>query len=174
MKRADVEQAIHALKSAGLNPSMRLIRERIGYGSLTDIQKICAEIRNEEQLAAQPEHQMPKHLQDRVKSTIDGIWLELSQASLQAVADTKRLADEQIAQANKAASEALVTADGLMGELEGAQREVSSLERLFAEETMKRTSAEQEAAILRHRLEDALLHGQSLQKTIETLVARTP
>jgi chromosome segregation ATPase len=167
VKRTDVEAAVAALRKAGVTPSVRLIREHLGFGSLTDISRLFAQVKDQERLASRPENRIPDHLQEKIQTAIESLWLELSASAHQHAFEVRQSAERQVREANTGATEALATADGLMRELKTAKAEISSLERLFAEETLRRTAADTEVAVLRQRLEDLSTYNQSLRSTIE-------
>lgn len=136
----DVVESIHILEKAGLNASIRNIRERIGKGSLTTI----AEHKREYEIANAdtPREALPDAIAKGLMKGAEAYWQELVEAAdaeIQAVhdaAEANRLDAEQrlesteaaLAEASESLSDSSLRIDQLQSELAAANEQRVALE----------------------------------------------
>ncbi|MEO0437328.1 MAG: DNA-binding protein [Pseudomonadota bacterium] len=75
----DVADAIHALEKAGLTPSIRLIREKIGRGSLSTVAELKRTF--EAERASGPGPALPDPITKQLIAGAHGFWAELVEAA---------------------------------------------------------------------------------------------
>ena len=125
----DVVESIHILEKAGLNASIRNIRERIGKGSLTTI----AEHKREYELttAATPREALPDPIAKGLLSGAEAYWQELVDAAEAEITKIQGSADETLAVLSSRVS-------GLEAELADAQEALNGecLSRKAVEDTL--------------------------------------
>ena len=136
----DVVQSIHILEKAGLNPSIRNIRERIGKGSLTTI----AEHKREYEIANAdtPREALPDAIAKGLMKGAEAYWQELveaAEAEIQTVrdgAEASRLDAERrlesteaaLSEARESVSDSSLRIDQLQSELATANEQRVALE----------------------------------------------
>lgn len=91
---SDVESAIDALNKAGLTPSIRLIREQIGAGSLSTIAEHKRAF--DAKQAAGPGPALPDRLTKGLMEGAQGLWQELVDAAEGQIGAIQTHANEQI------------------------------------------------------------------------------
>lgn len=125
----DVAQSIHVLEKAGLNASIRNIRERIGKGSLTTI----AEHKREYELttANTAREALPDPIAKGLLSGAEAYWQELIEAAEAEISKIQSAADETVNELTSRVSK-------LEGELADAQEALNgeSLSRKAVEGTL--------------------------------------
>jgi chromosome segregation ATPase len=125
----NVVESIHVLEKAGLNASIRNIRERIGKGSLTTI----AEHKREYELttSATPREALPDPIAKGLLSGAEAYWQELVDAAEAEIAKIQGSADETLAVLSSRVS-------GLEAELADAQEALNGecLSRKAVEDTL--------------------------------------
>ena len=140
----DVVESIHILEKAGLNASIRNIRERIGKGSLTTI----AEHKREYELttAATPREALPDPIAKGLLSGAEAYWQELVDAAEAEITKIQGSADETLAVLSSRVSE-------LEAELADAQEALNGecLSRKAVEDTL--TAAESAKSDLETQLQ---------------------
>ena len=92
----DVVESIHILEKAGLNASIRNIRERIGKGSLTTI----AEHKREYEIAtaSAPREALPDPIAKGLMKGAEAYWQELVEAAETEITNVQELANETVAE----------------------------------------------------------------------------
>jgi chromosome segregation ATPase len=125
----NVVESIHILEKAGLNASIRNIRERIGKGSLTTI----AEHKREYELttANTSREALPDPIAKGLLSGAEAYWQELIEAAEAEIAKIRESTDETVAELSSRVSE-------LEAELVDAQEALNgeSLSRKAVEDTL--------------------------------------
>ena len=140
----DVVESIHILEKAGLNASIRNIRERIGKGSLTTI----AEHKREYELstASTPREALPDAIAKGLMKGAETYWQELVDAAEAEIAKVQESANETVAELTSRVSE-------LEGDLANAQETLNgeSLAKKAVEDTL--AAAESANTELKSRLQ---------------------
>ena len=136
----DVVESIHILEKAGLNASIRNIRERIGKGSLTTI----AEHKREYELttASTPREALPDPIAKGLISGAEAYWQELIEAAEAEITKVRESTDKAVVELTSQVSK-------LEAELADAQEALNgeSLSRKAVEDTLVATeSAKSELA----------------------------
>ncbi len=137
----NVVESIHVLEKAGLNASIRNIRERIGKGSLTTI----AEHKREYELASSntPREALPDPIAKGLMKGAEAFWQELVDA-----------AEAEIAKVQESANEKVATLTARVSELEASL--ANALEALNGESLAKKA------------VEDTLVAAESARSDLES------
>lgn len=132
----DVAEAIHALRNAGINPSIRLIREKLGKGSLSTIAEHKRAVDAEQSEGPGPA--LPDAVARGLLRGAEAYWQELVEAAEAEIAGVR---------ANAAASEAAVNAKLETAELQVAELNETLGKEVAATEHLKGALATREASL---------------------------
>jgi chromosome segregation ATPase len=172
MTREEVEQAVNELEAQGLKASVRNVREKIGRGSLTDINRILGDIRRDQEMALQPQHQMPESLRIRADSLVTALWLAMSSEAQRDIVEARAVAHRKVDSAEAALAASLADADELLEELDVSRQQVADLTETLHVERHRCTDLERQLAVAVQRLTDAADNAVRLQETLERLASR--
>ncbi len=89
----DVAQAIHVLQKAGLNPSIRMIRETLGMGSLTTFAEHKRAFEADQ--AQEPSEALPDPIARHLIKGAQAYWQELVEAAEAEIEQVRRQADAE-------------------------------------------------------------------------------
>lgn len=158
----DVADAMRALEKAGVTPSIRLIREKLGRGSLSTIAEHKRAV--EADRAEEPTEALPDPIAKGLLKGAQAFWQELIEAAEAEIASVKVQYDEQLSEANTALEQAREEIASTKDELGSSQARVAELENALS----KRNAALEAAATTRQGLEQDLA---KLNATHAALVA---
>ncbi|MEL7025264.1 MAG: DNA-binding protein [Pseudomonadota bacterium] len=162
---SDVESAIQSLSKAGLTPSIRLIREQIGKGSLSTIAEHKRTF-DAKQLAG-PGPALPDPVSQHLMTGAKALWQELVDAAegqIEAIQTASTESTQSLERELDEAQQALVSARDTIGELRATLGE-RDVQLEVAQQAMSDHEQDlNEQAVLMSRLEaerDALTHQRA-------------
>ena len=170
----DVAESIYMLEKAGLKPSIRLIREKLGKGSLSTI----AEHKRAYDIEASqgPTEALPDPIAKGLIKGAEAIWQELVDAAQDEINAAQSRAEAEIAecQAHESALETeLAAAKDENGTLVAALAErdqcVTALDGKLAEVTASLQSTEKDALRLKERCDAATAQADDKERQINAL-----
>jgi len=193
----EVADAIHALEKAGVTPSIRLIREKLGRGSLSTIAEHKRAV--EAQRAEGPIEALPDPIAKGLLKGAQAFWQELIEAAEAEIASVKAEHDEQLFEANSAlkqareevasAKDALGSSQARVAELEselskrdaaleasasmhqGLKQDLAKLEAMHTALSDERDDLKAELVQSRKAATDAIAEGARLSERLEHLAA---
>lgn len=162
-----VSQAYDELVALNLAPSIRKIRERIGHGSMGDINRLLNQVKEERTVEAAAAAALPDHIAQRAERFMLQLWAVLRAESEEQV----KLAT---AAAEKKVQEAEQTLDGTLAEADQMQLEIDRLkvrvEELQSELQFERTllvDRNRDLAVAEGRLVDHARRAAVLQRSLD-------
>ena len=170
----DVAESIHTLEKAGLKPSIRLIREKLGKGSLSTI----AEHKRAYDIEASqgPNEALPDPIAKGLLKGAEAFWQELVDAAQDEIDAAKSRAEAEIAecQAHESALEtelagAMDENGRLVAALAERDQSISALESKLAEATASLRSAEKGALRLQEQRDAATLRADDKESQLNVL-----
>ncbi len=111
----DVSDSIHTLEKAGLKPSIRLIREKLGKGSLTTIAEHKRRFESERDVG--PSDSLPDPIARGLLVGAGQYWQELVDAAELEIDATRQAADSQVEELKTRLDTALQVTSTLQDEL---------------------------------------------------------
>lgn len=169
MRTDIVETAFDDLVRAGIEPSLRKLRERIGFGSLTDIHRIVVGIRSERSNEDAASETLPAEVKSFSDRMILQIWGAARMEATKAVEQAKTAANERIAEAEEGHAAALKETDALLLERDEEHARAQRLAHDLVQQTDARVAAEQRAAVAEQRCLDLEARVLDLQHAIEAI-----
>ncbi|MEO1576005.1 MAG: DNA-binding protein [Pseudomonadota bacterium] len=133
MSQVEVEDAIQTLETAGLNPSIRLIRQKIGRGSLSTIATHKRAVDAERQ--ADPGPALPDPVVKSLMNGASAYWQELVDAAEAQITEHQDKTDAAYATLREARDAAQAEADDLRAALAELKVEHSELARMASTRT---------------------------------------
>ena len=127
----DVADAMHALEKAGVTPSIRLIREKLGRGSLSTIAEHKRAV--EAERAEGPTEALPDPIAKGLLKGAQAFWQELIEAAEAEIASVKDQHNEQLAETDTALEQAREEVASAKDELGSTQALVAELEQALTE-----------------------------------------
>jgi chromosome segregation ATPase len=170
----DVAESIHSLEKAGLKPSIRLIREKLGKGSLSTI----AEHKRAYDIEASqgPTEALPDPIAKGLLKGAEGFWQELVDAAQDEIDAAQSQADALVAkfQAHESALENELAGakdenGTLVAELAERDQYVTALDGKLAEATASLQSAEKEAMRLQEQRDAATARSDDKEHQLNSL-----
>lgn len=169
----DVAEAMGALNKAGLSePSVRMIHQKLGQGSLTTIVKHKRAI--EAQQRSTDPTLLPDSVQVKISEIVQTVWLELAEAADSIVNDN----NQRIAKYKDAEQHAIAQAEAanervsdLAQDLQAAQLQVEKLEKEVNKQLKANEQTSNRNQVLKSELAGITREKASQAKQIEQLVA---
>ncbi|MEO0804443.1 MAG: DNA-binding protein [Cyanobacteria bacterium J06642_2] len=158
---SDVELAIQSLSKAGLTPSIRLIREQLGKGSLSTIAEHKRTF-DAKQFAG-PGPALPDPVSQHLMTGAKALWQELvdaAESQIQAIQTTSSEKTERVERELDEAQQALVSASDTIGKLRATLSDRDAQLEVAQQALSDREQDINERAVLMSRLEaerDALI-----------------
>ena len=194
IEQNDVAKAIDALRKAGLTePSVRMIHQKLGQGSLSTIVKHKRAI-EAQQRAADPA-MLPDTVQEKISEAVQSLWAELAEAADGIVTANEQQTEKTLAKYQDASLRAEARADESSDQAAAAQQQlketlnqVKKLEKdldkqitanqqlIDTQRSLKSESAliEREKALQTKRIEQLETDIVSSTKRFDDLVKTTP
>jgi hypothetical protein len=169
MKNEVVEAAYDELTRAGISPSLRKLREHIGYGSLGDIHRVLVGIRTERSYEEAAAQTLPSELKDRCDRLLMQIWGAARSEAAEAIANANAAADMRIAEMGETLAGALADGDVLLADKDALAENAARLEEHLALEVERRTVAEQRLAVADQRCRDLDARIVDLQQALRSI-----
>lgn len=157
--RADITGTAEALLAEGVNPTMAMIRERLGGGSFATISPILREWKEKHQAEALKTQEAPPQALELGQRVAGMIWQEAMKQAGQRIEETERRTAELVQEAHTERDEALGEVARLERELAEAREQLQAKDKALVE-------AGQTVATLQTRLED---NGQVINELRERL-----
>jgi len=164
-----VEDAFEQLMREGTEPSVRKIRDRIGYGSHTDINGILSKIKSERSMLAAPQFEFPQSLSEKRDRFIGQLWAAMKMEADIQVAKIRTDCGASIRAAKAELGAALQAADAIQSDLDEALRVNAELREAVTRQGGASAALETEMAVQRRREKDLMERVDGLQR----LLART-
>ena len=96
----DVEAALRALEAAGIKPTVRLVHQKLGRGSMSTI---TAHLRAVAATRAETDvGNLPDPVLASLRAAADALWLELAEAADARIEAVTQTADDEVRKANEA------------------------------------------------------------------------
>lgn len=133
-----VRAAMESLEARGINPSVRLVRDEIGGGSMSDVAEAVRIVKEERAALNSVRTELPEALQGKLSVLALDFWKASQEAANRAIDDVRQGCAVRVAAAEAHASEALT-------ELDDAERRIAEVSDKLREESRHRADLEEDA-----------------------------
>jgi chromosome segregation ATPase len=161
-----VRTAYDELLGFNLEPTVRRVRERIGYGSLTDINRMVGEIREERAIERLASSTLPFGLRDRCESLLLQIWQAADAQASERARQAEAACAARIGALENDVATMLAEGDRAIVETDELKATVKRLTAELSSERDKRTGAEKELAVASQRCRDLTQRADGLQQAL--------
>lgn len=159
-----VESAYDDLVRLNLTPTVRRVRERIGHGSLTDINRIVASIREERALEQSASTSMPPALKERCDRILLQIWQLASSEAAERATEAEKVSEEKVRAMQEDVTAMLREGDVVIAELERLKSET-------VEAQTRQKELEKEVLILAQQRTSESIRADGFQQALTLLVS---
>lgn len=173
MQIQEVEEAYDSLVLDEKEPSLRNVRERLGYGSWSQIGPMIAEVRTARVKQAAALVEMSDEMKLRGERLVQALWTAMTEEKDSAIAAVRAEAMANLDGAIADRKQALEAADAVQRELELVSREKQALAGELESAREAKAAAETAAAVAAGRLEAAEKHAAALERSLGLAMTRS-
>jgi hypothetical protein len=167
MRLEIVEQAFNELLELGLEPSMRKLRERIGYGSMSDIQRFLSQIREERSQEVVASGSLPPDVRVKAERFLLQLWSTMTEVADDRVTRTTKDAERRIEELRSSLSATLVEADQMQLDIDQLRNDLDACRDRLSQEQNALSTREKELATSRLAQLAAERRAAGLQRSLD-------
>lgn len=170
MDQKTFNDAYEAIEKAGLKPTCRNIRDKLGGGSWTDISRMLRERRELFEQEAASKETMPPELFAKAESLVLQLWSAMQVEANRQISDQAEIATKRISQADASAAEAIGYADDLQGQFDNLQEKLQMMTSELEALRDQKHELEKALATADSRLHEAHKRAAGLQHALNLTV----